>query len=117
MALQPRNLDEARIMYPLLAFFITAQDPGGLVTLELIEPTADPEDIPQAMTWSAPTELECWQQAFPPVDLQAVPEAERFASAEGTRAHQEEAVSFAELPEVPADNPPLEDPAVPGLFD
>lgn len=106
-------------MYPALQFYITAQDAGGEVTLELIEPNTDddPETAGQSYSCSAPTERECWEKAFPPVDLESVPEAERFASAEGTRAHAEAAVSFPEPDEVPADEPPLEDPAVPGLFD
>jgi hypothetical protein len=75
--------------------FIYAQNPGGSVTLEIVDPEVS-DEIPLA--WSAATEREVWEKAFPPTEAEPLSFDESFMPREGTAAHAELAVSQDDEP-------------------
>lgn len=89
---QPRSLDEARSLYPDIGFTLYAMEPGGPVTLELLE-EGDPGEAPQAIVWTAPTEREAWEKAFPPTPTEPVPQGS-FMPPEGSPARAELAAAL-----------------------
>jgi hypothetical protein len=85
--MQPRSLDELRRLLPGVGVSIYAMEPGGPVTLELLE-EGDPGEAPQAIVWTAPTEREAWEKAFPPTPAEPVPQGS-FMPPEGSPARAE----------------------------
>ncbi|MFY9292802.1 MAG: hypothetical protein WAP03_19225 [Methylorubrum rhodinum] len=57
--MQPRSLDEARRLLPHIGFAVYAYEPGGAVVLEL----HNHGEV--AVSFTAPTEREAWEQVFP----------------------------------------------------
>jgi len=89
---QPRSLDEARRLYPALAMFLYAQTPGGPVTLEIVDPEVS-DQIP--LSWTAPTEREAWEKAFPATPAEPVDQG-TFMPAEGSPARAELAAAVSD---------------------